>query len=255
MTARRWMMIGMAAVLIAGCRETPAREDAPAPAETPVAAAARPDPGKCPPPPTPYDAEEFGARPEPLAVPESIGAIAVTDGDNLAVSTLAGGQVCHDVSWILGFPGEASTHGDGRFVAIGYGGYEAFGTLVFDRAGEGMVVDTGNPPVFSPSGRLMAGLQLSESSYGGLEGFAIWRVEPRGLTEVLGAPEQETVFGGAQGFTAFEIDGWRGEDCIDLHGSALEDRTDAETADKAPRMPFFAARNRGWRIARGTCPA
>jgi hypothetical protein len=181
-------------------------------------------------------------------------AIAATDGSNLAVATLGGGQVCQDVSWMYNLGETAQTYGGGRFVAIGYDGYEAFGTMVFDRAGKGAMVDTGNPPTFSPSGRLMAGLELTISGFGGLEGFVIWQVGPEGLTELHRMAEADTPLNEAM--LEFVATGWKGEDCLDIAAFASADLEAAEWEKaKARRTPFHAARGDGWRITAGSCPA
>lgn len=238
--------------LLAGCDRATATEQDTARS---AAASVRPNPGQCPPPETQFDPEEFGAREEPLMVPANIAQIAATDNTNLAITTLAGGQLCKDVSWMNSFAKAAQTFADGRFVAIGYDAYEAFGTLVFDRAGAGPVLDTGNPPVFSPSGRLMAGLELTESGYGGLESFAIWRVDPAGLTEVHRLPADHDLFARFDGVRDFQVTGWKGDDCLNIHGFAQDDLSAVEwDMAKAKRTPFFAARKGNWEIMRGSCP-
>jgi hypothetical protein len=253
MTSRHIIALTAGIALLAGCNPEPATDTA-APEATPAVAAVTPDPAECPPPKTAYDPEEFGAREAPLAVPSSIAAIAATDGTNLAVTTLGGGQVCQDVSWMYNLGKDTQTHGDGRFVAIGYDAYEAFGTMVFDRAGKGAMVDTGNPPAFSPSGRLLAGLELTMSGYGGLESFVIWNVQPDGLTELHRMAEADTPL--SEAMLEFVATGWKGEDCLDIAAFASDDLEAAEwERAKARRTPFHAARGNGWRITRGTCPA
>lgn len=253
MTARH-ITAGLASLaLLTGCKPEPAadpvvQDTAPAPV-----AAAKPDPGKCPPPETAYDPTEFGPREAPLVVPASIAAIAATDGNNLAVTRLDGGQVCHDVSWLYHLSKTAQTYGGGRFVAIGYDGYEAFGTLLFDRAGGGPVLDTGNPPTFSPSGALMAGLELTESGFGGLESFVIWQVRPGEVTEIHRMTEDGSLLNGE--LIEYEAAGWRSEDCLDIAAYASDDMAAVDwDKTKARRTPFHAARSDGWRIAAGSCP-
>jgi hypothetical protein len=254
MTLRQIIAATASIALLAGCEAEPAvdpvaQDTAPAPV-----AVAKPDPGKCPPPETTYEPEEFGRREAPLVVPASIATIAATDGTNLAVTRMTGGQICHDVSWLYNLGENAQTYADGRFVAIGYDGYEAFGTLLFDRAGGGTVVDTGNPPTFSPSGRLMAGLELTVSGFGGLEGFVIWQVGPEGLTEIHRMAGDALPMDGA--IIEVAATGWSGETCLDIGAFASED---LEAADwdkaKARRTPFHAAQENGWRITAGSCPA
>jgi len=244
-----------AAALIAGCSRPPETAQEAANASASATAAATPNPAACPPPEYAYDAQEFGPRPDRLAVPASLAAVAATDNTNLAVTTLAGGQICKDVSWVYGLGPKAQTYLGGRFVAIGYDAYEAFGTMVFDRSGKGLDVDTGNLPSFSPSGRLMAGLELTASGFGGLESFVIWRVDKQGLTTIHRLPEDHTIFTTLAGFTDFEIDRWKGETCLEVFAFGEDDLRAADwDRDKARRTPFHAAEAESWEIRRGRCP-
>ncbi len=247
------VIAGLAAlVLMTGCDTATISEQG---SDSSPAVTVKPDPGQCPPPEYPYDAAEFGEREEPLAVPASIAGLAATDNTNLAVTTLDGGQLCKDVSWLYNFAKEAQTFADGRFVALGYDAYEAFGTMVFDRAGAGPVLDTGNAPAFSPSGRLMAGLELTVSGYGGLENFVIWQVEPKALTEVHRLPADHDLFSRFESIQDFQITGWQGEDCVNIHAFADDDLRAVEwDRAKAKRTPFFAARTDNWKITPGSCP-
>jgi hypothetical protein len=50
-----------------------------------------------------------------------------------------------------------------------------YGHVIVDRSGKGQVVDTGVPPVASPSGELLAAMDLSEVRFGALNAFAVWQ--------------------------------------------------------------------------------
>lgn len=243
-----------AALLLAACSKTPEEEgDAgDTPATTPAAAA--PDPGACPPPEHEYDPEEFGPRPDPLVVPSSIASIAATDNTNLAVTTLKGGQMCKDFSWAYNFSDEARTLLDGRLVALGWGAYEAFGTILFDRAGKGAQVEVGEWPALSPSEMRLAALQLTQSGYGGLEGFAIWQITPSGLTEIHRLPDDHGTWEQFPTYQDFHLDRWQGEACLALYAFNYDDleAVDFDRA-RAKRTPFHAAERGGWQIVPGAC--
>ncbi|MFN3989864.1 MAG: hypothetical protein ACK4IS_06370 [Erythrobacter sp.] len=242
-----------AAALIAGCNSAPPAAEDSAPAPTPAAAA--PDPAKCPPPEFAYNADEMGPRGDPLVVPASIAAIAATDNTNLAVTTLAGGQICKDFSWAYNFSDEARRFLGERLVALGWGAYEAFGTVLFDRAGKGAAFETGEWPVLSPSEMRIAALQLTQSGYGGLEGFAIWRITPAGLEEIHRLPDDHRMWEQYPTYQDFHIDRWQDEACLLVYAFADED-LEAAGYDRArsKRSPFHAAERKGWQIAPGACP-
>jgi len=225
-------------------------------AAAPIASAsAKPDPTTCLPPEYEYDEEEFGPRGDPLAVPASIANVAATDNINLAVTTLDGGQVCNDMSWAYHLGETAQTRLDGRFIAIGWGAYEAFGTLMFDRSGKGTVVETGNMPAFSPSTKRVAALQFTQSGFGGLENMMIWEVASDGLKQLFSLPDQTYLNWIEQGYNDLEIESWKGETCLQIFAFADADLEAVEwDSAKAKRTPFHAAEADKWEIKRGRCP-
>jgi hypothetical protein len=244
----------VALVLVPGCDKVP--EAAPDQTFAPVAApAVKADPSACPPPEHAYDETEMGPRTEPLVVPQDIAAIAATDNTNLAVTTLAGGQICKDVSWLYNFGASARTYLDGRFVMLEWGAFEAFGTMLFDRSGSGEQVETGNPPAFSPSNARVAALQFTQSGFGGLENLIIWQVEPAGLKQLFALPEHTYLSWVEQGYDDFQIDRWQGENCLLIFGFSEDDLRAADwDRGKSKRTPFHAAETDQWDIKRGGCP-
>lgn len=248
------VLIAFTALLASACEQPPASGKA-GTAATPAAIAATPDPAACPPPEYAYDPDEMGERTDPLIVPASIAAIAATDNTNLAVTTLGGGQICQDVSWLYNLGKDAPTYAEGRFVALEWGAFEAFGTMLFDRAGTGAQVETGNPPAFSPSGQRVAALQFTQSGFGGLENFRIWQVAPGGLTQIHTLPDQTYLSWVTDGFDDFAIERWQNEACVMVRAFA---NADLESAgwDRAKARPtaFYATEAEGWEIKRGRCP-
>lgn len=256
----RMIIAGLAGcALIAGCDTAPdtaadvsrdAGRDAP-----PLAASAQPDPSTCPPPAHAYHEDEFGPRTDPLVVPASIRTLAATDNTNLAITTFSGGQICKDVSWLFNFGTAAKTYLDGRFVAMEWGAFEAFGTMVFDRSNKGVQVETGNLPVFSPSNGRMAALQFTQSGFGGLENIAIWQIENDGLKEIYRLPEQTYLSWIEQSYHDFQIDRWQGETCLMIFAFADDDLRAVDwDRSKAKRTPFHAAEASAWEIKRAGCP-
>ncbi|MDR2858297.1 MAG: hypothetical protein LBV50_10685 [Novosphingobium sp.] len=183
-------------------------------------------------------------RKRPLPVPAGLRAIVKADLDHYAIATLGGGTVCVDTSWMESMEGFTGSQ-NGRFLSFGWHGYEAFGHMFIDRAGRGQAVDTGVAPSFSPSRALMAAVEISESTFGSLNAFAVWRIEASGVREIGRVEDLPSMFD-------WRIDRWAGESCIALSALPL----DAEEARKAPRTRFVARpKGRGWSVGRGTCPS
>lgn len=202
--------------------------------------------------------EELGAREAGLALPRVLEGVVKSNLYHFVVPTLEGGTVCVDTSWMGGIE---DARAEGRFLSSEWWGYETFGHILVDRAGAGTVVDTGQAPVISPSGKLVAGLQVSEAGWGGLEGFAIWNVTPAGLTRhfTLTADADgllPEVF--RQEMALWRIESWVGEHCLAISAAswaALE--TVGEDVESAERTPFRARRSEGWEIKPGPvedCP-
>jgi hypothetical protein len=193
---------------------------------------------------------------EPLAVPEPIQGIVKSDVNRLAVSTLDGGTLCINRDWMAEI---SDANADGRFLSFAWTGYEAFGHIVVDRAGAGTVIDTGNKPAFSPGRKRIAGLEASESGWGGLGGFAIWQVTPKGLmplvSQTAGADDVLPEFFW-QEMWDWRIERWVGDDCLEISAvsSAASDAVGGYI-DRANRTEYHANRADGWAIKAGPPPA
>ena len=196
--------------------------------------------------------EELGVRDAGLAVPDVFEGVVRSNLYHFVVSTLDGGTVCVDTSWMFEI---REPRAKGRFLSFAWVGYEAFGHILVDRAGQGTVIDTGEAPAFSPSGAFVAGLQVSEAGWGGLEGFAIWRVTPTGLARhfTLVADNDgllPEVFRGE--FAEWRIDNWIGEDCLAISAASWDALEAAgEDFESAARTPFHARRKDGWAVKPG----
>jgi hypothetical protein len=243
-------LTGLSAVvaLLGGCGS--AAEPSPAPAETPtertesVPAAPEPDLAACP----KGELVEERIRTKPIPVPRPFEGLAASSMDHFAFATMEGSTVCVDTTWLESV-GDARLSDDGRFASFAWLGYEVFGHVIVDRSGRGQVIDTGNPPVRSPSGKRFASVDLSESGFGSLNAFAVWEIRPTGLRQIAEVTE---------GFPSgdWRIDGWRGERCIDLSLVPIDRQPeDYRDMDDAPRDPWSAAEAGGWRPAAGSCPS
>ena len=237
------------AVMLAACGSQPE------PAEQPAAAAASPEPGttRAPSPdvatcarPAPLDDSER-LRTEAIPVPAALKGVMRTDMENLAISTLGGGTVCVDASWMEALD-NARLSPDGRFAAFDWFGYEAYGHVIVDRDGKGTVVDPGVKPLPSPSGKLLAAIDITESGYGPLNAFTIWQVDPAPISQLA---QVETVPPAGD----WKIERWVGESCVELSAIPWEAYSDPDGPADPPREPYHARRHSGWTVAPGRCPA
>ena len=203
----------------------------------PLHAAFTPDLPGCTPPEQPDSGER--SRTKPIPVPAMLRSILKSSLHHFAVTTLTGKQVCIDMSWIDSAEDLTLTP-DGRFVSFGWMGYESYGHTIVDRAGKGTVIETGVAPVFSPSRRLFAAADQTESEFGALSGLAVWRVDAAATTEIGRINELPRRNG-------WRVDRWVGESCIEL--SALPLDVDPGTARPGQRIRFRADPIKGrWRI-------
>lgn len=215
-------------------------------------AIAAPDISSCP---TPDDLEDstFDAK-KPATLDPAFAGVAVTDGKNLAVSTLSDATFCDPVHWVFSLkdPGFLMSQ---RFIGMKWYGLEADGYLLIDRAGKGGVVDTGRRPAFSDSVMRMASIQFSGAGWGGLEALAIWDVTEKGLKEIYRRPNDDSETALPNSYTDFRIDSFVGQSCLrisaisnDEYRQRAEDGSDIAYAD---RTEFYAREDQGWVINKG----
>jgi hypothetical protein len=237
------------AVMLAACGSQPE------PAEQPAAAAASPAPGttRAPAPdlaacarPAPLDDSER-LRTEPIPVPAALKGVMRTDMENLALSTLGGGTVCVDASWMEALDNARLSPG-GRFAAFDWYGYEAFGHVIVDRDGKGTVIDPGVKPLPSPSGNLLAAIDITESGYGPLNAFTVWRLDPAPISQLAAHEEVPAA-------ADWKVERWAGESCVELSAIPWEVYADPAAPADPPREAYHARRTSGWSVEPGRCPA
>ncbi|WP_088310670.1 hypothetical protein [Novosphingobium sp. B 225] len=186
-------------------------------------------------------------RKAPLAVPKALAELVAADMNQFAVTTLGGGTGCIDVRWMEAI-GTPTLSKDQRFLSFGWNGYEAFGFIVFDRAGKGASFETGDTPVWSASRQHFAAIDLSESGFGGLNAFGVWEVTA-GATQELSAQSDGLPSGD------WRVDGWQGDSCVAISLVPSERMpSDAGRLARAARDPWYAAAAKGWKLQPGSCP-
>jgi hypothetical protein len=202
-------------------------------------ALAAPDARTCPRPASPDGGER--QRKTPLPVPP---ALRPTMGSSLyhyAVASHAGTRICVDTSWMETAETIAATP-DLRFISFGWLGYETYGYILVDRAGRGKVHEIGAKPVFSPSRRLFAAIDQTESEFGSLSGLKVWRVDPAAVVEIGAVADIPRMYD-------WRIDGWAGEACLNLSAIRFEEQQRDVPVDRMRRIRFVAKSGRGgWRV-------
>ena len=247
----RRIVIGVAALIVTGCGshgdagQNAGAASTASPGTTmasaaPPPATVVPDLAACP-AREPVD-EGARQRTRPIPVPPPLHQVMRSDMDNFAIATLGGATVCVDASWMEDIRAPALS-ADERFVSFDWDGYEAFGHIVVDRNGKGVMIDTGTAPVASPSGKLLAAVDLGEAAFGALNAFAVWQAD--GLRQLA---KQEDV----PQATDWKIERWAGEDCVELSTVPWEKSTGAAND---PRQAYHASAGKRWRLEPGRCAA
>jgi hypothetical protein len=186
-------------------------------------------------------------RTEAIPVPAVLREIMRSDMENLAFSTLGGGTVCVDASWMETLD-NARLSPDGRFASFDWFGYEAFGHVIVDRDGKGTVIDPGVRPLPSPSGKLLAAIDITESGYGPLNAFTVWQVDPAPISHLAQVEEVPAA-------TDWKIERWVGENCVELSAVPWEAYSDPDAPADPPRERFLARARGAWAVQPGRCPA
>ena len=237
---------GALALAACGSQEKPAEEPAAKGASpTPVSSRAdAPDLAACP---TPEAVDpDTRLRTEAIAVPAALEGVMRSDMENFALSTLGGGTVCVDASWMETVD-NARLSPDGRFASFDWFGYEAFGHVIVDRAGKGAVIDPGVKPLASPSGKLLAAIDITESGYGPMNAFTVWRLDPAPISPLAAHEEVPAA-------TDWKVERWRGESCVELSAIPWEVYADPEAPADPPREAYHAGAAADWSVEAGRCP-
>jgi len=170
--------------------------------------------------------EELTEAPKPVpSIPASLAGIVHADSaDRMVVKSLDGSEIPIDIEWYE--PDEFKLFAGERYLGYSYGGYEAYGYILVDRAmsGKAAVIGTGREPVFSPDGRFLAAAESSESGYGNLNGVALWEMLP-------GASAQRFFTNALPFGWDWQIDSWARPDCVAV--SAIVEEWAPQTAEES----------------------
>ncbi|MEM6476282.1 MAG: hypothetical protein AAF687_08965 [Pseudomonadota bacterium] len=199
-------------------------------------------------------AEELGVETEPVTLDPALASVAVTDGEQMAIETLAGDTICSNVQGLFSLDNPAFVMTE-RFFGTEWTAMEAFGYMLFDRAGKGSEVETGQAPVFSDGMHRMASIQFSGAGFGGLEGFVVWTVTEKGLKKLYELSSESNDIAMAYTYVDLKLDGFVGQSCVRISGVASGEYTRVanEGGDLrfAKRTEFFAREDKDWVITQG----
>ncbi|MBA4051191.1 MAG: hypothetical protein C0472_04775 [Erythrobacter sp.] len=195
---------------------------------------------------------------DPVAIPKAFQGIAKASARELALLSQSGATVCDRAVGIDAVANMAWLRKD-RLLGWEWQAYEAFGYVVFDRAGKGAVIETGVKPTFSPGGGRFASVEFSD--FGALSGFAVWEVNADGLTRIGGETSRSEGEGAdfviiepevfTDRFGDWSISGWKGETCVSI---AFDGEQLSPDAAFPGQSAFHAAEGARWQIAPGPCP-
>lgn len=223
---------------IGGCgnAQTPGMGDT---GTAPSAPGAGPDLSSCAPVQAGPDWEI--SRKGPLELPPALAGIAASDFDHIAFVTLGAATLCIDTSWMDG-ASDMALSPDGGFVTFKWYGFEDYGAKLVDLRGEGSLVETGETPVRSPSGRLVAAVEYSESGFGSLNALGLWDIASSPVREVA-------IIQFPEGYTDWRFDGWASDQCLWVSATTFERLGDDGLGpDEAARDGFVSKEARGWQV-------
>jgi len=237
----RSVLASLAMLALAACAGTVDRPSAPAPPDIAHCNAQH------------AVADDYPMPADPVAIPAGFRPFVAGSRLELAVATGSGQTLCLNTQGYYAVTAMEWLQGQ-RLLGWEWEAYEAFGYQLVDRHGAGQMVETGARPAMSPSGRRMASVQISESQFGRLEGFAVWDLTDDGLIPQARHGWSESgeppVFLGEIG-ADWHIGQWSGEHCVDLTSTPWN--ADTQDYDRTAAQPFHAAQADGWRVTPGAC--
>lgn len=215
---RRLILIA-ALVGLSGCEQA---DPEPQPVEIAVAVAQA-----CP--QFPQDADDGAAtRPD---IPEEFKSFVQASETTVTVQRKSGPPACIDIAY--GEVDSWDSFAGGRLLGIGISGHEYNSYLVVDREGAGEPIETGRAPVFSPSGRRFASIDISESAFGAFEGLGVWELAGGSIRNLVTLRDLLE-----RGYD-WRLERWASDDCAVFSST---DETTAEDPDdrKVYQLPLVA---------------
>jgi hypothetical protein len=196
----------------------------------------------------PLNKDAWLERRGPIQIPAQLNHLAAS---SLTSLTVAGeGQrppICIDISWYEDVQNIALLTPDQRFLGFDGIGNESGGYVVIDRRGEPQEIETGTTPLFSPSGRLFASAEWSESGFGNFNDIGIWEITDGGTKRLFNIPEAQSAIFSDTG--DWRVEKWKGENCV-LLSMVRSDLTRPEAEQRGyVQLKIYKGE---WRLSRTT---
>jgi hypothetical protein len=156
-------------------------------------------------------------------IPATLASFVSATETTITVKRDSGTPACLDVSY--GDVDAWDSLAEGRLLGVGISGHEYNSYLVVDRDGTGEPIETGRAPIFSPSGRRFASVDVSEAAFGAFEALGVWEITDGSIKTLAGI--EDLLDRGND----WRLVGWASEDCIIF--STAADGTDPELRERA----------------------
>ena len=205
---------GAAVLVLAACNSSESESAADQPTTSAPSAAASQTCAEFPKNP---DAGE-GTR--PVMILSQFASYVKASDTTLTVQRKSGAPACIDIGGvdITSF----DTFLDGRMLGVEIIGNEYNSYLLVDRDGTAPPVETGMKPVFSPSGRRFASVDISEAGFGAFEALGVWEVGDGSIRNLV---KLEDILD--RGYD-WKVVRWASDDCVVFSTAADPSGVDLE---------------------------
>jgi hypothetical protein len=126
---------------------------------------------------------DAGEGTRPVVIPRQFASFVQASDTTLTVQRTAGAPACIDIGGIDVDSFDAFL--DGRLFGATLFGHEYNSYQVVDRNSSAGPVETGVKPVFSPSGRRFASVDISEAGFGAFEALGVWEVTDNSIRNLV----------------------------------------------------------------------
>lgn len=159
------------------------------------------------------------SRPE---VPARLASFVTATETTVTIARDTGTPACIDITY--GEVDAWDSFAGGRLLGIGLSGHEYNSYLVIDRDEASEPIETGRAPVFSPSGKRFASVDVSESAFGAFEALGVWELTESSIRNLVMI--EDLLDRGSD----WRLERWASDECIifstaaDPTGVDLEER-------------------------------
>jgi hypothetical protein len=120
------------------------------------------------------------SRPE---VPARLASFVTATETTVTVARNTGTPACIDITY--GEVDAWDSFAEGRLLGVGLSGHEYNSYLLVDREGAGAPIETGRAPEFSPFGKRLASVDVSEAAFGAFEALGVWEITDNSIRNLV----------------------------------------------------------------------